>query len=162
MKVLFVCLGNICRSPMLDGWMRARIDGDPSLSWLQVDSAGFERGHVGEAPDPRAIRIAREHGVDLSGQRARQIGDIDFDRFDLLLFADASTLSAGLRKAGPRHHARMHRVMEWLGLAPFDLADPWYGDAEDFRACWARVEQAGPLLLERLRAERRMDAAPAA
>ncbi|WP_309297128.1 low molecular weight protein-tyrosine-phosphatase, partial [Enterobacter hormaechei] len=88
MKLLVVCLGNICRSPMAEGALRARLDASPLAGRVQVDSAGTGDWHVGEPPDRRAIACAAGHGVDISGLRARQLHAADFDRFDWILCAD--------------------------------------------------------------------------
>lgn len=96
MKLLVVCLGNICRSPMAEGALRARLDASPLAGRVQVDSAGTGDWHVGEPPDRRAIACAAGHGVDIGGLRARQLHAADFDRFDWILCAD----EANLRDAG--------------------------------------------------------------
>lgn len=88
MKILMVCLGNICRSPMAEGILKHKIHA-LSLNW-QVDSAGTGSWHVGEAPDPRSISTSSENGIDISDQRARQFKQRDFDAFDLILAMDSS------------------------------------------------------------------------
>ena len=88
MKILMVCLGNICRSPMAEGILKHKIHA-LSLNW-QVDSAGTGSWHVGEAPDPRSISTSAENGIDISDQRARQFKQRDFDAFDLILAMDSS------------------------------------------------------------------------
>ena len=154
MKVLMVCMGNICRSPMLEGWLRAAVDADAALRGrVEVDSAAIGAWHVGRPPDPRAIAEASRHGVDIAGQRARQLRASDFRDFDLLLFADAETLRDGCRRASAGAGGHAARYLEWAGAeGDHDLADPYYGDAGDFRAAWARIEAAGPAVLARLRA----------
>lgn len=92
MRVLIVCLGNICRSPMGEGALRARLDEARLSRRIEVDSAGTGDWHAGDPPDPRAIRCARGHGVDISGLRARQVRGADFEHFDWLLCADGSNL----------------------------------------------------------------------
>lgn len=88
MKILMVCLGNICRSPMAEGILKHKIHA-LGLNW-QVDSAGTGSWHVGEAPDPRSISTSAENGIDISDQRARQFKQRDFDAFDLILAMDSS------------------------------------------------------------------------
>ena len=88
MKILMVCLGNICRSPMAEGILKHKIHA-LGLNW-QVDSAGTGSWHVGEAPDPRSISTSSENGIDISDQRARQFKQRDFDAFDLILAMDSS------------------------------------------------------------------------
>lgn len=88
MKILMVCLGNICRSPLAEGIMRSKIK-DNQLKW-EVDSAGTSAFHSGEKPDSRSIEVAFRNGIDISDQRSRQIADADLENFDLILVMDAS------------------------------------------------------------------------
>lgn len=88
MKFLMVCLGNICRSPLAEGIMRAKIE-DHALDW-EVDSAGTSAYHAGELPDSRSIKVASEHGLDITNQRSRQILRADLDAFDVIYVMDSS------------------------------------------------------------------------
>lgn len=155
MRVLMVCMGNICRSPMMEGWLRDAVAKDARLKGrVDVDSAGIGAWHVGHPPDARAIAEARRHGVDISGQRARQLVARDFNDFDLLLFADEDTLRDGRARASEGDADKAARFLQWAGIeGDHDLADPYYGDAADFSAAWTRIEQAGPKLLARLHDE---------
>ena len=99
MKLLVVCLGNICRSPLAEGALRAHIEASHLANRVEVDSAGTGHWHQGEPPDRRAIACASTHGMDISGQRARQLNRADFDHFDWLLCADASVVRDVLRLA---------------------------------------------------------------
>lgn len=153
MKVLIVCLGNICRSPMAEGWLRARIASEPALrDEISVDSAGLGDWHVGQPPDPRAIHAAATHGIDISGQRARMLAPRDFQDFDLILCADDSTLQQTLTQRPPGSTASIARLLEWAGLPEsHDLADPYTGDHADFERAWVRVDAAGERIVHRLR-----------
>lgn len=135
-SILFVCLGNICRSPLADGALRHRVR-QLDLGWT-VDSAGTGGWHRGDPPDPRAIAVARAHGVDISGLRGRQVSAADFDRFDLILAMDHDNL-AGLRRIAPVGAPADLRLA--LDLVPGRegqaVADPYYGDASGFNATWA-------------------------
>ncbi len=152
MKVLIVCLGNICRSPMAEGWLRARIATDPMLrERVTVDSAGLGDWHAGQPPDPRAIRTAAAHGIDISGQRARMLAPGDFDDFDLILCADQSTLQQIQARVTHGAPTSIARLLEWAGLPDaHDLADPYTGDLADFERVWARIEIAGEGIVHRL------------
>jgi protein-tyrosine phosphatase len=97
MKILMVCLGNICRSPLAEGILRQKIE-ERGLPW-EVDSAGTGSWHIGEAPDPRSIEIARKYGIDISGQRARQVRPRDLEYYDLILAMDSSNYRDVLRLA---------------------------------------------------------------
>ncbi len=133
MRVLFVCLGNICRSPTVEGVARklAQIEA-PGLP-LEFDSAGTADYHIGAAPDPRSQRAALHRGYDISKLRARQLTLADFTRFDLLLGMDADNLEAMRALAPP---ALRDRARLFLSYAP-DAAvaavpDPYYGGPEGF------------------------------
>lgn len=97
MKILMVCLGNICRSPLAEGIMRNKV-AEKGLNW-EVDSAGTGFWHIGESPDPRSVLTARRYGLDITGQRARQIKPHDLDHFDLILAMDESNYRDILRLA---------------------------------------------------------------
>jgi len=145
MKVLFVCTGNICRSPTAEGVMRKMIAGE-GLE-VQVESAGTHDYHVGEAPDERSQRHAERRGYDLSAQRARQVSPEDFVRFDLILAMDRGHLRQleRLRPAG-------HRAKLRLLLGDRDVPDPYYGGAEGFEEVLDLVEDACRDLIAELRA----------
>lgn len=145
-SILFVCLGNICRSPLADGALRHRVR-QLDLGWT-VDSAGTGGWHRGDPPDPRAIAVARAHGVDISDLRGRQVSAADFDRFDLILAMDHDNL-AGLRRIAPVGAPADLRLA--LDLVPGRegqaVADPYYGDASGFNATWADVSAIADAVL---------------
>lgn len=116
MRLLVVCLGNICRSPMGEGALRARLDASPLARRVEVDSAGTGDWHAGEPPDARAIRCARGHDVDISGLRARQVQLADFERFDWLLCADASNLRDLQRLAPASLRDKVALWLPWAGV----------------------------------------------
>ncbi|GGB55576.1 low molecular weight protein-tyrosine-phosphatase [Blastomonas aquatica] len=134
-SIMFVCLGNICRSPLADGALRHEV-ARRGLGW-RVDSAGIGGWHSGDAPDPRAIEVAARHGVDIAGLRARQVQPADFTRFDLILGMDHDNL-AGLHGLAPARHAADVRLALDLvdGRQGQTVADPYYGDAVGFEATW--------------------------
>jgi protein-tyrosine phosphatase len=131
--VLFVCLGNICRSPTAEGVLRhlAALEA-PDLA-LDIDSAGTADYHIGAPPDPRSQRAALRRGIDISGLHARQVAADDFARFDLILAMDAENLRE-LQALRP-HHSRA-AVKLFLEYAPDlelrDVPDPYYGEAAAF------------------------------
>ncbi|PJK10967.1 phosphotyrosine protein phosphatase [Lysobacteraceae bacterium NML08-0793] len=151
MKILMVCLGNICRSPMMEGWLRAEVARDPMLAGLEVDSAGIGRWHVGQAPDARAIKVAARHGVDISDQRAKQLQPQDFERFDLMLFADAATLRDGRECGRGQGGAETALYLQWAGLGAQDVLDPYYGSEADFEHTWQQVAEGGRAILARIK-----------
>ncbi|MCC4634795.1 low molecular weight protein-tyrosine-phosphatase [Xanthomonas dyei] len=151
MKVLIVCLGNICRSPMGEGALRARLDEARVSHRIEVDSAGTGDWHAGDPPDSRAIRCARGHGVDISGLRARQVRDEDFDHFDWLLCADNNNLR-DLQRLAPA--AQLDKVALWLPWAGVDardeIPDPYTGGSKDFEDVWQLVDTAARQTVARL------------
>jgi protein-tyrosine phosphatase len=131
MKVMFVCLGNICRSPTAEAVLRAVAAREfPSLE-LEVDSAGTADYHVGEPPDRRTIAAARRRGYELAGLRARQVSSQDFSRFDYILAMDRANL-AELERLGARGRAHVGLFMDFAPGETDEVPDPYYGGIEDF------------------------------
>jgi protein-tyrosine phosphatase len=143
-KVLFVCTGNICRSPTAEGVLKemARQSGVP----LHAESRGTHDYHVGEPPDERAQRHARQRGYDLSAQRARHISLRDFEEFDLVVAMDRGHLRM-LQRLCPPQHARKLRLL----LQEKDVPDPYYGGPEGFERVLDLVEAACRSLLTEIR-----------
>lgn len=150
-SLLFVCLGNICRSPLAEGALRAEA-ARRGLE-LTVDSAGTGGWHAGEAPDRRAQATARRHGVDVSGLRARQVTPDDFRRFDHVIALDHKNL-ADLRALAPADAtARLSLLLDWVpGREGQAVADPWFGDEAGFETTWADVSAAARALAAALSA----------
>lgn len=150
-SLLFVCLGNICRSPLAEGALRAEA-ARRGLE-LTVDSAGTGDWHAGEAPDRRAQATARRHGVDVSGLRARQVARDDFVRFDHVIALDHENL-ANLRALAPADAtAQLSLLLDWVpGRAGQAVADPWFGDDAGFETTWADVSAAARALADALSA----------
>ena len=133
MRVLFVCLGNICRSPTVEGVARRLSQTEVPDLQLEFDSAGTADYHIGEAPDPRSQRAALRRGYDLSSLRARQLTLADFKRFDLLLAMDQENLEAIQGMAPPAAHDRARLFLSYVpdaGCAA--VPDPYYGGPEGF------------------------------
>jgi protein-tyrosine phosphatase len=152
MKVLVVCLGNICRSPMAEGILRKKII-DKKLSYT-VDSAGTADYHVGEAPDHRAIMTANKFGIDISKLRGRQFSENDFDNFDRIYAMDSSNYKNILRLA--RNEKDKKKVFYFLrnekqGL---DVPDPWYGGTEDFIQVFKLLDEMSNHIIEELMTEK--------
>jgi protein-tyrosine phosphatase len=137
-RVLFVCLGNICRSPLAEAAFRceaARRGLD-----VHIDSAGTGDWHIGYPPDPRAAEVASRNGVDISGLRARQVSPEDFRQFDHIVALDAKNLRdlEALRPVDGK--ARVSLLLDHVeGRAGEAVADPYYGEASHFDAAWADV-----------------------
>jgi protein-tyrosine phosphatase len=150
MKILFVCLGNICRSPIADGVMRNLVT-KHKLNW-QIDSAGTANYHVGEVPDKRAQKISKKFGVDISDLRGRQFVQSDFDDFDYIFAMDASNYQNILKLA--RNQEDINKVELFLNrLEPGmnrGVQDPWYDDAL-FEPVYKEIEQTCKLIIKDLR-----------
>ena len=151
MRLLVLCLGNICRSPMGEGALRAQLARAGLAGRVEVDSAGTGGWHAGEAPDPRAIRCARGHGVDISGLRARQLQPADFLRFDYILCADAANLRDARRIAAPEQRHRAVLWLPWAGLEErADVPDPYTGGPAEFELAWRLLDRAAQATAGRL------------
>ena len=135
--VLALCLGNICRSPIAEGLLRAHAE-RRGLT-IEFDSAGTGGYHVGEAPDPRSIEVMDHHGHDISAQRSRKLSTRDFERFDLILAMDQSN-ARGARRVAPNQHAasKVHLLLEEGAEVP----DPYYGGPGGFEEVYALIDQA--------------------
>ena len=142
-KVLFVCTGNICRSPTAEGVLR-HLARDAGVD-LHVESAGTHDYHVGNAPDKRTQTHARGRGYDLSAQRARQVNTRDFEVFDLIVAMDRGHLRI-LEQQCPRQHRAKLRLL----VAGRDVPDPYYGGAEGFERVLDMVEEACRALLQEI------------
>lgn len=137
-SVLFVCLGNICRSPLAEAAFRAEAERQ-GLD-VEIDSAGTGDWHIGHPPDRRAAAVALRNGVDISHLRARQVGPEDFRRFDHIVALDTQNLSdlERMRPAGAR--AELSLLLDHVpGRAGQAVADPYYGEAEHFDVTWSDV-----------------------
>ncbi|MHB1373636.1 MAG: low molecular weight protein-tyrosine-phosphatase [Thauera sp.] len=133
-RVLFVCTGNICRSPTAEGVARHFIETGGLGGRVEVDSAGTQGYHAGEAPDPRTQKAAKLRGYDLSSLRARKIELRDFQEFDLLLAMDRGHLEAMRRLCPPVYQPRLAMFMQFDGSGRFDdeVPDPYYGGPRGF------------------------------
>lgn len=140
MRILMVCLGNICRSPIAEGIMRDKIE-QQSLDWL-VDSAGTSSWHIGENPDPRSIYIAKVNGLDISGQISRMITEADFEDFDLILAMDREVLrdiSLVAKERGKEDKLQL--------FSDIDIPDPYFDD-NGFPGVFRMIEEGCEKLLK--------------
>ncbi|MFM2267243.1 MAG: hypothetical protein RL757_684 [Bacteroidota bacterium] len=154
MKILMVCLGNICRSPLAEGIMAAKIAKRGLDDW-EVDSAGTGKWHVNSPPDSRSIKVAREQGVDISRQRARQISTADFEKFDLILAMDESNVDNILEFAAPAKRAALDQKIKIIRnyVIPnqnLEVPDPYYGRMEDFETVYQMLDEACDAVLDSL------------
>ena len=151
--VLFVCTGNICRSPTAEGVFRALVEKNDLAETVTVDSAGTAGWHVGDPPDPRSCEAALRRGVDIAGQRARQFRTDDFRQFEFVIALDESHLRQ-LELMCPDGHPNPPRM--FLDFAPAlglrDVPDPYYGGPDGFEDVLDMIEAASAGLLAEIRA----------
>ena len=144
MKILLVCSGNICRSPTAEGLL-TRLCADAGLD-CTFDSAGMHGIHAGEAPDTRAIKMAKPYGIDISKQRARQIRSSDFDEFDIIYAMDSGHMQGLKAKKPTGAHAKLKMFAETQ-----DVPDPWYGDMSHFQETYDIIETAAQNIVQDLK-----------
>lgn len=150
-RVIFVCTGNICRSPTAEGIARHLIATGGLGDVLEVDSAGTQGYHRGEAPDPRTRKAAVRRGYDLSPLRARKLELRDFQMFDLVLALDRGHLEEMRRLSPEVYWPRLRLLMEFAPDSGFDeVPDPYYGGPKGFELVLDLCEQAVPKVLDAL------------
>lgn len=146
-------MGNICRSPLAEGVVRAQAQRAGLASDLELDSAGTHSYHEGEPPDQRARQVAASHGYNISALRARCVRVQDFSRFDLVLAMDRQNLESLHRACPAEFQPKLHLFLDYAeGLAIDEVPDPYYGGSEGFEAVLALCEQAAQGLLKSLAA----------
>ncbi len=150
-KILFVCLGNICRSPMAEGSFRALVEQEGVEHLVEIDSAGTGAWHIGEPPDDRATTTAQQRGIDISRQSARKVKPQDFVHYDYILAMDMENHMNLMRMAPdePRHKVRL-----FLEFAPDqperEVPDPYYGGGQGFEHVLDLVQAASRGLLDEI------------
>lgn len=152
-KVLFVCLGNICRSPTAEGVFRHQVEEMGLSDRVHVDSAGTSNYHPGKAPDPRSSQAAKQRGIDLTMLRARQVRGEDFKTFDWIVAMDEANLES-LRERCPSEH--QHKLSLLLDHTPGsklrEVPDPYYGDEDGFEHVLDLLEVGVRNLLHKVQA----------
>ena len=153
MKILTVCLGNICRSPLAEGLLEAEIR-ERGLDW-EVDSAGTGHWHVGEHPDHRSVGVAHQHGLDISRQRARQISPADLDAFDLILTMDRSNYADVMAMARTdEQRAKIHPILTYSAYPEVsEVPDPYWDD-NGFERVYQMLKTAAHDTVDKILAER--------
>jgi protein-tyrosine phosphatase len=155
-KVLFVCMGNICRSPTAQGAFEKVVKDAGLEKQIYIDSAGTHAYHVGENPDPRTQMAAKKRGLDLSKQRARKVSLNDFDEFDYILPMDQYNYSALVINALDKHLNKIQLFMAYAPEMGFkDVPDPYYGGEKGFELVLDLTIAASKGLLEEIRREHR-------
>ncbi len=153
-RVLFVCLGNICRSPMAEGIFRKLVEKRGLSQHIEIDSAGTSDWHVGEAPDPRAQRLLLRHDIDIRGLRGRQAKTRDFAAFDYILAMDEANHVALARIQPSGARARLFRTTDFAPqLKVREVPDPFSGDDETFVYVYDLIEASCNGLLDHIERE---------
>ncbi|NKI32575.1 low molecular weight protein-tyrosine-phosphatase [Croceivirga thetidis] len=138
-KVLMVCLGNICRSPLAEGILKSMVD----LKNIAVDSAGTGGYHVGSLPDPRSIEVARKNGLDITDQRARKFKPKDFEDFDLIYAMDESNYLNIIALANNESEKlKVKLLLKEVDLGIHEVPDPYYGGPNGFDAVFEMIHEA--------------------
>jgi protein-tyrosine phosphatase len=149
MKILMVCLGNICRSPIAEGLMRRKI-AEHGLDW-EVASAGTNSYHTGEAPHPFSQKVCLQNGVDISGQRAKRFSASDFEQYDII-YAMADDVYDEIKRMGGKN-ADMSKVEFFLNeLEPGSngcVPDPWYGDESGYLPVYELIDRTCDAIIEK-------------
>ncbi len=150
-RILFVCMGNICRSPTAEGVFRKMVQQRAPHLQVEIDSAGTHAYHVGEPPDRRAIAAAARRGIDLSGLRARVVEEGDFEGFDLLIAMDQLNREVLLDRSPDEYRERVRLMLEFAPTVDADdVPDPYYGGPVGFEHVLDLVEEASQGLIDEL------------
>lgn len=150
-SILVVCMGNICRSPMASAVLKSEVMRLGLSEQLEVDSAGVFAGHAGERADSRARKLAGQRGYEaIEAERARAVCAEDFERFDAILAMDRDNLAQLQRRCPPAQAHKLHLFLDYAGLGPNEVPDPYYGPLQGFENVLALCERAAPAVLQRL------------
>jgi protein-tyrosine phosphatase len=146
-SVLFVCMGNICRSPTAEGVFRHFVDEAGMAEKIEVDSAGTHAYHVGEPADRRARAVAQKRDMSLDGIKARRVSDDDFANFDYIIAMDEDNKARLLEQSPPEYHDKIQLFLSYTSLQETDVPDPYYGGAAGFERVLDLIEAASKGLL---------------
>lgn len=145
MKILMVCLGNICRSPLAEGILQSKVSSEH-----QVESAGTIGLHAGEAPDRRSIKVAHEYGIDISQQKSQKFQASFFEEFDYIFCMDQNNLQDVLSMAKTEvHQQKVSLLMKEAELSPLEVPDPYYGGEEGFEKVYQMLDNACERIVEK-------------
>ncbi|MDB5553584.1 MAG: tyrosine phosphatase protein [Rhizobium sp.] len=149
-RILFVCLGNICRSPLGEGILRQRASERGLSHLVETESAGTGGWHQGDPPDHRSIAVGKSKGIDIGAQRARQLKVDDFTQFDLIFAMDRDNLRNLVQLAPHDSSADLHLFMDFVSGTKRDVPDPYYGAPKDFERVFTMLDEGCGYLLDTL------------
>jgi protein-tyrosine phosphatase len=156
-RVLFVCMGNICRSPTAQGVFAHLVESQGLTSLIQIDSAGTHAYHVGEPPDVRATQAAKKRNIELGSQRARRVTGDDFLDFDYVLAMDRNNYDDLISLCPTEHQSKLYLFLEFAtGLGEDEVPDPYYGGITGFERVLDMIELASQGLLAEIRPQHRL------
>ena len=151
-RVLFVCMGNICRSPIAEGIFRERLKAEGLTGQVSTDSAGTHDYHIGKAPDRRAQATMAQQGIDISDLRARQVDSFDFEFFDYILAMDEGNYEWLRAEAPSAYRDKVQPMLSFARSTDVDwVPDPYFGGESGFRGVYELIDDAANGLLERVR-----------
>lgn len=146
-KVLMVCLGNICRSPLAEGILKSKVDSDKVF----VDSAGTAGYHIGNAPDSRSVAVAQKYGLDISSQKCRRFSKMDFTEFDWIYVMDRSNLSNVINLAKTTEEmSKVKLLLDEVNLGVKEVPDPYYGGESGFEDVYQMIDIACEAIAKKL------------
>jgi protein-tyrosine phosphatase len=150
-SILFICLGNICRSPLAEGVFRNEAEKRGIVDLITIDSAGTGGWHIGNPPDPRSIETAANHDIDINHQVCRRLTSRDFSTFDLILGMDNSNIINATSADSANGPAQILLFTQYAGMGDdLEIADPYYGGVEGFETVYQLIKQASRGTLNRL------------
>ncbi len=156
-RILFVCMGNICRSPTAQGVFERLVADNELLDYIEIDSAGTHAYHIGERPDERASAAALKRGVDLSTQKARKVSSKDFHVFDYVIAMDSSNYEDLASRCPPEHESKLSLFLDYAAdLEATEVPDPYYGGETGFERVLDMIEKASAGLLAEVRKQHRL------
>ncbi len=147
-KILMVCLGNICRSPLAEGILKSKLNPDH----FEVHSAGTGHWHIGELPDKRSIKVAKKYGIDITDQRGKQFAEKDFNEFDIIYVMDIEN-KKNLLKMAPNDESKQKVKLilnELFENENVDVPDPYYGSDHDFEHVYKLLDEASSIISKKL------------